>query len=207
MAVPSFPARRAVAGDGVRGKAPWYWVCSRSGHKSLKPALFPRKPIYGSILLIKRGLAMVRIFLGIFLTLAVIAPARAQTRVVTTCDLGRGHVVSVDTVDGSLTWYEDGFTNGNLTLMETPGGIDLIVRDAVATNSVRELGGEVLRLDSVTEGQFIVNVIYPSGPTVEAYTFSLDALGSGTVIWTQTRPGFLLPGKAAAFAGRCSKAN
>jgi hypothetical protein len=154
---------------------------------------------------IRGGTPMKRL-LCVAVLCCLVSEVEAQTRVITSCGLGSGQVFSQRVPGGNFGWYADGFGDGQqLTLLQTGATYDLITKDALSTFSAKEQGGTVEMLPSSEDGIFTVTVTYSRGPTVEAYMFILDPLGSGVLMWTQLKNALILPPKAAAFTGRCSK--
>lgn len=135
------------------------------------------------------------------------ATAKLVAFVVTKCTLGHGYAFyAPGLIEGKVGWSEDGFSsdNGQLTLLQTESGFDLILTDAISTRSVRDDGGRIVAVPGDIPNSIAISVSYDRGPTLESYVFLLDPSGAGLVLWTSSRASIGMP-KVGAYVGSCKK--
>jgi hypothetical protein len=121
----------------------------------------------------------------------VLAPASADAKTLTQCGASEGYAYYLP--GGLMPAREAGFTvdtinDGAITLISHNGEVDLIVKSAGATLSVRQSGAKVIMLPT-DEDLINVMTLFKGGQGVEHYLFQLDERGNGSVVYTTVRAG------------------
>jgi hypothetical protein len=84
-------------------------------------------------------------------------------------------------------WGKDGISGGRIILNYINGEIDLLIKDAVRTASVKQDGAKIIPRQTNSNGLIALTVFYEGEGATEDYVFQLDNRGDGTVVSTLVR--------------------
>ena len=123
----------------------------------------------------------------IFLPRIAIAEA-----IITSCGESRGHDFWVtNTALNVGGWEEVGVPGGKIVLTKIGDDFDLKITDATGeTKSARSQGATIVPVEN--ENNNVTIIVVHAGAGTEVYSFTLDEMRNGELVWTKIRHHFLI---------------